>query len=445
MSLIICICTLWVLPVNATASDPLARSFQDALDVLDRFNKLDAEYMVKKATDVFCTDYNEATVSADEFEAMLNKYFVIDDEILEEIRNIGSDMLVFDEEAQTYTVKPYGGIGGSLPDRQYLGYVKNGETYDVFYQHLTYSYLEKELTDEEYDELFNSTAWGDDVEYEGLVYEAGPEGYTAIASYDNYGRKYTVELNEDVVRILSCIDYTEADLPQSFDDVIVHYDIAEDSGLIIPANDCFENNTTVKVEKVTEGAVFGTVSEAMEEIAEKYTAYEFTATKDDVAVQPNGKLTVTFIIPEEYSTDVTVYYMAEDGTLEVLNSTVDTATRTVTAELEHFSTYVLVDNASKPKPVTPPATTTTAPVTTTTAPITTTEAPTTTTEAPVTTTTAPVTTKVPETNNTVDADVNENTDVPETGDSIGVALWTGIALTAITVLAVVVITKKRVS
>ena len=123
----------------------------------------------------------------------------------------------------------------------------------------------------------------------------------------------------------------------------VIYELPDEDTVEIPENDCFEGGTTVTVEVIEEGEAFEMVSEVMENVAEQYVAYEFTATKDDVAVQPNGKLTVTFDIPADYSTNVAVYYMDENGKLTQLEAVVDADERTVTVELEHFSTYIVVD------------------------------------------------------------------------------------------------------
>ena len=65
-------------------------------------------------------------------------------------------------------------------------------------------------------------------------------------------------------------------------------------------------------------------------------------------MQPSGKLTVTFDIPDGYSANVAVYYMAEDGVLTKLDGVVDIENRTVTVELEHFSTYILADHGAEP-------------------------------------------------------------------------------------------------
>ncbi|MBO7737961.1 MAG: hypothetical protein J6S77_04560 [Clostridia bacterium] len=359
-----CVCTLFVL--NATAArDPLAEKFEEDLLVLDHFYNFDYDYMIRIASDQFVNwdEDGPFTATAEEFDGVLRKYFAITDKQIQELREYGNrdyNNEIYDEETwevievipffneatQIYTFRFYGGFGGTLPPRQYLGYVKNGETYDVYFQHLTYVYLEDYLP-EGVDENELIEGWPEYVEYDGLRFEGGPEGYAAILSYDNYGRKYTVELNGDVVRIIACVDYTESQLPEAFDDKEVPdviYDIPAD--ITIPQNDCFDGNTIVKVEKIKAGGTLEIVDKAMQSIAEKYVAFEFTATKDNATVQPNGKLAVTFDIPQGYSNNVTVFYMDKNGSLERLETTVNTSNKTATAELAHFSVYILADEDS---------------------------------------------------------------------------------------------------
>ena len=102
------------------------------------------------------------------------------------------------------------------------------------------------------------------------------------------------------------------------------------------------------MEVIEEGELFEQITDVMETVAESYVAYEFTAIKDDVAVQPDGKLTVTFAIPADYSTNAAVYYMDAKGKLTKLAGVVDEVTCTITVELEHFSTYILVDQDTAP-------------------------------------------------------------------------------------------------
>lgn len=495
--------------------------------------------------------YSPVTVPAAKYEAALNNHFAVDDATLAAIRN--SSSAKYDAATETYTVKFMGGIGGWMKPREYYGYVKNGDTYDVYYREIPYVFLEDVLAEE--GKALPDVIGGarpSEVVYNGVTYKDGPDGYFVIAeTAENRGKVHTVELNGDIVRILSTKAYTEADLPGEFDDCIAHehtytsavtaptcteagyttyscacgdsytadtvpavghtyesvvtaptctaegytthtcacgdsytdtktdvlghtwdegvltlsptetkegektytcsvckatekksvaplththsyetvvtaptctaegyttytctcgdsytadktdalghaygtwtqtkaptytdagaesrtcqtcgdtetraiavlaepdvivqdgvtYHVPADSAVTVPENDCFEEDTVVKIEEILSGDVFDTVVTAMMSVAEKYVAYEFTAEKDNVSVQPEGKLTVTFAIPDGYSVNVTVYFMAKDGKLEPLNTTVDVSARTATAELEHFSTYIVVDEDSEP-------------------------------------------------------------------------------------------------
>ena len=363
---IFCLCSLLVFPTKA-ATDPMAERFQAELGLLDHFYDYDLHYMIRKATDHFIANdveswWTPTSVSAAEFDAVLHKYFVITDDQIEQLRELGNRdyyteiwddeigeiievIPFFDADTQTYTFTFYGGFGGTLADRQYLGYVNNGSTYDVYYQHITYGYLCDVLPEgTSEDEYAESLGYPLYIEYNGHVYEQSMDGYTAILSLDDYGRKYTVEVHsDDVVRIISCIDYTASDLPDQFSDrTQVDVQVPADSGITIPDNNNFPGGTVVSAETVTSE----TVTNAMANVASKYVAYDFTATLDGQQVQPSGNLEVTFTLPADFSTDVAVYYLAEDGTMEAMNVQVDAETRTAMVQLTHFSIYILVDNAS---------------------------------------------------------------------------------------------------
>ena len=367
--IMLCVCALFSVTAGA-ATDPMAEKFDEALRVLDHFYDFDYDYMIRVASDEFVSweERGPFTATAAEFDGALRKHFAITDQQIKELRELGNRdynttiyneetwevievIPFFNEETQIYTFEYYGGFGGTLAPRQYLGYVKNGNTYDVYYQHITYAFLEDYLPEgvDEW-EYIEDLGYPEYIELEGIRFHDGPDGYYSTLSFDNYGRKYTVEMNGDVVRILSCTDYTSGQQPDKFDDKVVEdkviYDIPAGSDISIPENDCFDGNTVVKVEEIKSGSVKQTVDKAMESVAKKYVAYEFTATKDNVAVQPNGKLAVTFAIPSGYSNNVTVFYMSANGTLEKLNTTVNAANRTATAELAHFSTYILADEGS---------------------------------------------------------------------------------------------------
>ncbi len=116
------------------------------------------------------------------------------------------------------------------------------------------------------------------------------------------------------------------------------------------ADKVFEANTVITVESVTQGKIYDTVKEALKDVVAdmKNTAIlDITATLNGKPVQPNGKVQMTFAIPENLSVDnLKLFYVSDDGkTTEEIAITVDKDARTVTANLEHFSTYVLANVA----------------------------------------------------------------------------------------------------
>ncbi len=122
-------------------------------------------------------------------------------------------------------------------------------------------------------------------------------------------------------------------------------------GVILHQGDSvFEEGTTVSAELVTEGTVYDRAQGAIPAEAVQFAVVEITATKDGAAAQPAGVVTVTFPIPDGYSTNLALYYVSEAGTAETLKVTIDSDNKVVTAELTHFSTYVLVDFGAPSQP-----------------------------------------------------------------------------------------------
>ena len=207
---------------DSEISDDLNSSFQYALDWLDYFHNLNAYYMISVTSDYFLWyfDYEDVVcVSAAEYEAVLNMYFAVDDAMLNAIRQSSEEgawsWFYYDDVAQTYTIRMGGGMGGSLPPREFLGFVQNGDTYEVYYAEIQYAYLQDALPEGVNEwEYAEELGWPWFIEYEGVVYEEGPEGYVAILGHLDQGRKYTVKLGEYVVQIISCVEYTQEDLPE---------------------------------------------------------------------------------------------------------------------------------------------------------------------------------------------------------------------------------------
>ena len=113
----------------------------------------------------------------------------------------------------------------------------------------------------------------------------------------------------------------------------------QDEDITIEAEkDVFPEDTEVKVQ-TPEGATLKLVTDALETLAEKFVAYDITATH-----QPDGTVYVTFAIPEGYDPEnLAVFYIPADGSAAYpLDIQVDAENGCVTAQLTHFSLYALV-------------------------------------------------------------------------------------------------------
>ena len=112
------------------------------------------------------------------------------------------------------------------------------------------------------------------------------------------------------------------------------------------AENVFPENTVVEIKPVTSGDSYKAADTALKETAEKFTVYDITATSDNVSVQPNGTVKATFDVPTEYDLDkVGVVYISDNGKVETLSSSVDKESKTVTAQLSHFSLYAVIEKA----------------------------------------------------------------------------------------------------
>lgn len=129
--------------------------------------------------------------------------------------------------------------------------------------------------------------------------------------------------------------------------VVVNTDGVSSQVTVDNAQDVFPNGTEIVVESIQSGEIYQMVVNALKNVVDSMdhvAIFEINAYMDGVKVQPDGKVQVTFAIPDNLSPDhLKMYYVAEDGTLEEVSITVDKAANTVTANLTHFSTYALVN------------------------------------------------------------------------------------------------------
>ena len=150
------------------------------------------------------------TMSAEEFEAELDRYIAINDAILNQARFVFG----YDPQTQTYRFSHIGGWGGAIYSRECLGYIKNGNTYSVFFE----DRVLEPLPQEGYDYLEALGNYPERFTFEGKVYEDFCWGeYYHVVSYTGTGNRYEVEYDGNTVRILSWSTYGPEDKPEEFD------------------------------------------------------------------------------------------------------------------------------------------------------------------------------------------------------------------------------------
>ena len=113
------------------------------------------------------------------------------------------------------------------------------------------------------------------------------------------------------------------------------------------AQDVFAPNTVITVDPIETGDIYARVEQSLKKLVSDMshvTILEFTATRDGKPVQPTRAMQVTFQIPANLSADnLKMFYVAEDGSRENIPITINRDANTVTANLSHFSTYVLAN------------------------------------------------------------------------------------------------------
>lgn len=357
------------------------------------------DYVGGELVDENSEDFDQETYThprpAAEVDSFLQAHFALTDALYAEVREV----LQYDEATDVYNLPFVGGSGGFMNKREFVSYVKNSDgSYTLYYETINWI----DLPQSEYDKMDESGDFPDEVTYDGKVYKAGPDGYLYHGGYKDGGLAHTFSVNDGVVRFLSTEAYTGTKVTEATtttttttttatagkdtatttavattgkvttttkrDPVttvgkvttatkptttttaaqpIVEKEVAKVEGLVVKtAEDVFPQDAVVTVEKVAESApVYQTVVTALQPVAEKFVAYEITAAKDNVAVQPNGTVTATFDIPDDFDAAKTVVlYVADDGTAEKLSATIDEQLGTITATLTHFSTYVVAES-----------------------------------------------------------------------------------------------------
>ncbi len=349
------------------------------------FDGLTASYVMIRVSQSFVDEesdiFNKDTMTQRYVSAPVEMYmkdrFVLSDSLFAEVRK----QLGYNADGDYYDIPWVGGFGGMAAARKLVGYVKNANnTYSFYYQAKNYEYLDESVWNTPENE------GKDKIVHNGKTYENGPNGYVCDLGFKDGGLVHTLEMNGQIVRFLSTKAYTDKEKPAKFDAVPTKATtttttkaatttttttkaatttttsetettttttvaeptetVAQTEGLVLKTvENVFPKDAVVKVEKIVESApTYQTVQTALKPIAQKFVAYEITATKDNVAIQPDGTVTAEFDIPADFDlAKVVVLYVADDGKTEELTSTVDAATGKVKAVLSHFSTYVVAE------------------------------------------------------------------------------------------------------
>ena len=168
-------------------------------------------------------------------------------------------------------------------------------------------------------------------------------GYTVYLKVESSG--YTVE---DVVIV-------NREKPVSITDVDKETNIKlETTTAVVP------EDTTLEIERITEGENYNTVIATLGNKVNKFTLYDITLKSNGVKIQPSGKVKISIPVPEGFNKEkLVVYRINEDGTKVKYDIKVETIEGKdyATFETDHFSLYTLAmeetSNGSKELDETP--------------------------------------------------------------------------------------------
>lgn len=270
-------------------------------------------------------------LSAQRYLEEVGKSWEITDNLLNILRSGGND----NPEKDTCTVYGCYYAGALGTPRVYRGYEKAGDYYKVYFR----------CTEGEMDftsgvvEYYESLGYPrpNSFYYKGQEYADNMDDILyRITKELNNGLCFTMEVGEDQIKLVSVEYFSDVDME------------VKDSGIVdVKDTSAFAKGTKVTVEEQTQGTIYNAARRAMRKISGNYYVYEFTATLDGSAVQPDGVVRVNFKIPEGFwhedqGSDLSLYYLSPEGTLEELTFYVIDFGSACSAELSHFSTYILV-------------------------------------------------------------------------------------------------------
>lgn len=282
------------------------------------------EYGEEPITEGSYTYYARYAIPADVFEAAAMDFFAIVD--INALRSYTSffwdhanftgidDFQNYREDRDVYLFSNYGGMGDPSW-YEVLGYTEEDGRYRVYSR-------------------FVSLMWGEPTGVEGVDY-----------IYID-GTCYAIEHYLETVMAISNgrVQFHTWDEISTLPDVSLTPPLtvlAQNENITIAAPaDVFPPDTHIEILTPDE-EVLQIVDATLGDLATNFVAYDITA-----SAQPNGTVQVTFAIPQGFDpSKLALFHLADDGELQRLQTTVNHDSGTITAELTHFSLYVVAELA----------------------------------------------------------------------------------------------------
>lgn len=133
-----------------------------------------------------------------------------------------------------------------------------------------------------------------------------------------------------------CNEVTSEIIPCSVIDETTGTEFSVDEGV-------FQEGTTMKIEEVTENTpIYENSKLALEEVANKFVISNISAVLNNAEVQPNGTVKLTFKVPNEFSKNLALYRVADDGTIEKMEAKVN-EDGTLSADVTYLGNYAICD------------------------------------------------------------------------------------------------------
>ncbi len=147
-------------------------------------------------------NYSPTTdVAIEEVETYINEHHLVPDSWWTTLR----EDLGYDQESGVYHIPYAGGFGGMMAEREYVGYTDNGDGSVSFcFITVNYEFLD-DLVDNPNDYYNEALGYA---EYNGNIYEGGPDGFYRILGYEDSGLVHTLDYAYGCPRFLSTDDYT---------------------------------------------------------------------------------------------------------------------------------------------------------------------------------------------------------------------------------------------